>query len=1092
MPLQFVTGRSGYGKTAFCLNQMKQLSESGINTVLLVPEQLSLSSEHEAIGFLSYLDDTKTVLSFNRLFHYLYNKHIGKKRVLISKIGKSMLLSKTIYSCRNDYSVYSASAKNSDLSNLLLATITEFKRYGLSPQMLEDEISALDDNLTKLKMQDLALTYKTFEENLEKMGFNNDDNLTVLERIIPDCNELSKTVFFIDGFEGFTPQEINVIKALCDNSKHVYITLTTDNASPVFAPAQKTKSMLSEIITPLRDINLNADITHANDELKFLEQNYGTYSKKQYQKPTENISLFVSDNQYAEVDMCARDIIEKTKQGYKFNEMAVVFGDTQSYLPLISTSFEKHQITYFADKKHSIVNHPLSILLLSLCDIFIDNFSCESVFSFLKTYLTDISFDDICLLENYVLATGIKGKRWEKTWTFNTGNDDLNRLNETRVKFLNLVMPFRNSTKGKSGCSSYVVAIKDLLTTLLIPQKISEETLALIQNGNSAKAVEYRQIFNMLINCLNEMLVCMDGVTFGIERFKDYLKSGLSQCEVGIIPPSVNNVICGDISRTRLKKIKILYVLGVNDGLIPPAISGTGILTDAERRYLKKQNIELAPDNKQKALELPYTMYRTFTIPSESLVLSYSLSSADGSILRPSNVLNNIKHLFPNLNEKNSIFCSPEEFITLSDATLLTAVQNSDICEYKQVISWFMEDENNRKKINYILSGKTYDLSAKLSQELVSKVWGDKINTTVSRLESFARCPFSYFMKYGLEIYPKKIYSFDAPDAGTFIHKILEDYCCYVTSNNIDWKTITKQECYLKTNELSSAALDEVLTKLPVLSKRYEFAISKLKKAACDAMWAVVHHINCGSFTPYMSELDLSKNDKIPPLVCETPEGRKMTLYGKIDRVDTSGRGVFRIVDYKSSPHDIDLSKVYQGFSLQLFIYSAALKDKLGKPGGMFYLAVTNPIIEYSGNITPAEAEEKIMKEFKMQGYMVGDDLQDSIKQNHSVFSGYSDVISARFSKDAFTSQRFLNSSEYDYLTKQVLRKCGEFSDKILNGDFEVSPLAESNISACDYCDYTSVCGFDSKYNSFRYADRMTREEIFEGLYHQNGGEKNE
>jgi len=1093
MPLQFITGRSGSGKTHFCLNKMKELSEKGTKTVLIVPEQLSLSAEHEAIEFLSYLDDTKNVLSFNRLFHYLYNKYIRKQRVSISNIGKSMLLSKVIHSSRKDLAVYSATAKNFDLSGQFLSTISEFKRYGFSPEELEHEISSLDNNLTKMKMSDLTMIYKGFQEQLLKMGVDNDDNLTLLESIIPQCSEVSETAYFIDGFEGFTPQEISVIAALCKNSKHIYLTLTTDNKnkSSVFSPSYETIRKITEVISPENNICLYSNFKHKNEELKFLEQNYGTYSKNKYLAPTKNICSFVSDNQYAEVDMCARDIIENIKQGYKFSEIAVLFGDAANYLPVISSSFEKHQIEYFADKKHSIISHPLSDLLLSLCDIFTDNFSYESVFAFLKTNLTNISFDDICILENYILATGIEGKRWEAEWTFNTGRDDLQHLNNIRQEFLNLVMPFRTATKGKSKCTDYVIAAKKLLETLSLPERISEQTLNLIDIGESTKAIEYRQIFNMLIDCLNEMLICLDSVSFGIERFKDYLKSGLSQCEVGIIPPAVNTVICGDITRTRLKNIKILYILGLNDGLIPPSVSGTGIITDNERRILQKQGITLAQDNKKKALELPFMMYRTLTAPSEKLILSYSLSSCDGSILRPSNVLSNIKYMFPELKEYNSITCPPCDLITLPDATLLNAVQNQENNEFKQVISWFMENEEKREKIKYVLSGKTYDLSAKLTQELITKIWGDKINTTVSRLESFAKCPFAYFMKYGLGIAPKRVYSFNSPDAGTFIHKILEDYSSYVTQNNIDWKTITKEDCYKKTDELSSLALDEVLTKLPVLSKRYEFAIKKLKSAACDAMWAVVHHISAGSFTPYTAELDLSKNSLVPPLSCKTPEGNKMTLYGKIDRVDSTS-GIFRIVDYKSSPHDIDLSKVYQGFSLQLFVYSAALKDKLGKPGGMFYLAVTSPLIDYSGNITPEEAENKIMKEFKMNGYMVGENLEDTVKQNHSEFSGYSDVISARHSKDGFSSQRFLNSAEYEYITNKVLNKCGEYSDKILKGDFKISPLIESNISACDYCDYSSVCGFDPKLHSCRYVNRMTKDEIFEGLYHKNGGEINE
>ena len=1017
MPLQFITGRCGSGKTTFCLEEMKKLSAEGIKSVLIVPEQLSFSSEHEAIEYLSFLDDTKNVFSFNRLFHNLHNKYIHKHHQQISNIGKTMLLSKVVYSNRKDFKIYTSAAENSDLSAGLLATLTEFKRYGYSFDKLKEDTEKLPDGITKLKIQDLSLIYENFENLLSKFNIETADNLKLLEDIIPECPVVAETVYFIDGFEGFTPNELGVISALCKTSKKVYITLTTDTLSKsyVFSPANETKRKISELISPEEDIKLNNNFKHQNDELKFLEQNYGTYSKIKYSDPTEHITTFVSDNQYAEVDMCARDIIEKVKCGYRFSDIAVVFGSNESYLPIISDSFERHQISYFADKKHSIISHPLCVFVLSLCNIFIDNFSYDSVFSFLKTGYTNISFDEICILENYVLASGIKGKKWFDKWTFNHGNDNLEQLNNTRETFLEIVTPFRTATKGKTKCSEYVVAVKTLLENLNIPQKINAETATLIEKGESTIAVEYRQIFNMLINCLNELTICMEDLSFGVERFRDFLNAGLACCEIGVIPPSVNNVICGDISRTRLKNIKVLYILGLNDGIIPPQISGTGIISDAERRTLEKNGIRLAKDNRAKAMELPYMIYRTLTTPSEHLILSYSLSSSDGEVLRPSNVLNNIKYMFPTLTELSSINCSLTDLITVPDATLINIIQNQQADEYEQVMSWYSKNEKYKNKINYILSAKNYDLSAKLSEVIISKIWGDKINTTVSRLESFAKCPFAYFMKYGLDIHPKKIYSFDSPDAGTFIHKILEDYSTYITENQIDWGSITKDDCFAKTRELSADALNDILTKIPTLSKRYEFAIDKLLNAACDAMWAVVHHINSGVFTPITAELDLSKSDIVSPLTCDTPEGNKMTLYGKIDRVDT-GDGYFRIIDYKSSPHDIDLSKVYQGFSLQLFVYSAALKDKLGKPGGMFYLAITNPVVEYSGNITPSEVEDKILKEFRLEGYMIGEDSTDTITMNHKDFNGYSDVISARSTSKGITSQRFLNSAEYDAL----------------------------------------------------------------------------
>ncbi len=1094
MSLQIVCGTSGSGKTSWCFQQMKSSLQAGKNVILIVPEQVSLSAENQAIDALGYLGNGREVLSFGRLFYRIYQLCDGRKRNYVDNIGKAMLLNRIITEEQSSLLLYGSIGKPSNLSSELLATISELKRHNVSPDTLMDTSQKIEQSGTGYKLHDIAYLFDKYQQRVADQGFDSEDNLTLLKNLIPDCALLQHTDIFIDSFSGFTAQEYDVISELIRTAPNVFITLCTDLSNqPLFDPVNRTREKLSLLAHGNQnpDIRLTQNHRHQSEDLLFLEQHYGRYPQYQYLQKPENISIELCDTPYQEVDHLARNILALVREdGYRFSDIGVITGDIKGYAPILDHSFRQHGIACFLDQKHGIMTHPVCLFLLSLCDIFLTHFSYESVFAFLKTNLTGIPMEEIDLLENYVLETGIKGNAWQKEWEYRLDESQKETINHTRRAFLDLVMPFRDHTKGRNKAETFVSAIKEFMEQVRLCDQIEEITVALTNEGRYSLALEYRQVYNLLISALDQMIICLGDLSFGIEKFRDMFASGLSQCEIGVIPPTCDGVVCGSFERSKHHHLKVLFLLGGYEGCFPPVLTGTGLITDAERRLLEKNNLAIAPDNRKKALEQPFLLYELLSAPSEKLIISYPLSNQKGEGLRPSSVLSYLKEMFPLITLNDTLNPEDDSLVSSPSATLSQlAIHQARGPVWQQVLNWYQTKPIWKDKAALALSGKNYRISAGIEKEIAQMIWGNQLNTTVTRLESYAQCPFSFFLKYGLKLKERKKYSFSAPDAGNIIHKIMEDFSNYVSQNHLSWDTLDKDFCIQKVSELTDKLVAETTAKMPLVSSRHRFLISRLRQASATAMWAVIRHIKAGIFKPYAVEYSIGNPGAVPPLERKTPSGNKMILYGKIDRIDT-GEGLFRIIDYKSSRQDLDLSKVYQGAALQLFVYSAALRNQLGEVGGMFYLAVDSPLIEYKQEMTAQEIEQKVLNSLNLNGYMVGD--EEMVLKMDEEINGYSGIVSARSTKNGIFTTRLLSPKQYDGLAQAVLSHAARYADEILDGNCSILPLAEGQTSACTYCSYRAVCGFEPKNNSCRRLKNLTRQEILDAVSGEEGDHKNE
>jgi ATP-dependent helicase/nuclease subunit B len=833
MSSRFIYGRAGSGKTRFCLNEIKSKIAAGATQplVLLVPEQFTFQAERDLISVLETGGILKTeVLSFRRLAFRVFNETGGITYPHIHPAGKCMILYRILDKMRDSFQVFSRSADRQGFVNTLSTLITEFKRYNVTPEALENAGKGLEeDNPLKGKLMELTSIYALFEKTLAERYRDSDDDLTLASEKLVSTSLYDGAEIWIDGFAGFTPQEYGVIGQLMKKSQRVNISFCTDclegegvsSDTDIFSSIKtayrKLVKMAKENGIPVEPaVILNNEPLFRfsrSPELSHLERHLYAYPYKTYREKTQDVSLFSSVNIFSEIEACARDIVRLCKdRGLRYRDIAVVTGNLSGYEKLIEVIFAEYGIPCFIDRKVDIVNHPLVRLILSMLDIFIENWSYEAVFRYLKTGLTGIDQDSIDRLENYVLACGIRGSRWtdEQEWrmipdlipdekSLEAQRELLENINRIRASVCAPLLEFREKTKGRKKASEFCASLYDFLCTLGVPERIEDSIERFRKSGNLNLANEYSQVWNIVMEVFDQTVEVMGDETFGIERFANILKIGFGEYKIGLIPAALDQVLVGSIERSRSHEIKALYILGANDGVFPPAAAEEGILSDQDRAVLNNAGIELASDTRTRAFDGQYLVYRALTTAGSYLRISWPIADHEGRTLRPSLVVSRLRKLFPAITETSNIFpygSASEEMELLSCRapafkSMVSALrQRADGKEihpvWQGVYRWFAAQEEWKQKCQAARAAFQYkNLAQPVSRDKIAALYGDPAVSSVSRLEKYTACPFAFYVQYGLGARERKVYSLRPPDVGTFMHAVIERFSRLVSEGDI-------------------------------------------------------------------------------------------------------------------------------------------------------------------------------------------------------------------------------------------------------------------------------------------------------------------
>jgi len=1129
MSLRLIIGRAGSGKTRFCLEDIKaRINEGAENQlVYLVPEQFSFQAERDLVSILETGGIIRTeVLSFRRLAFRVFNRLGGITYPHIHPAGKCMLIYRILDRMKDNFRIFSKAYEREGFVNTVSTLITEFKRYNVNPEHLAKACEQLgtDHPLTG-KLTELRLVYEEFEKELSLRYRDADDDLTLAARKLEGSSLYSGAEIWIDGFASFTSQEYMLIECLLKKAGRVSVSLCTDSIGTggddeldVF---RKVKNACRKLINIAKannipveepvDLNRGALPRFASSiELAHLERNLNAWPYQVYGHKTGDIFLFSASNLFSEVEAAAREIIRLCRDcGMRYRDIAVVTRDLERYADIVEVVFREYEIPYFMDRKVEIADHPLVRLVLAMMDIFIENWSYEAVFRYLKTGLTGIPQDKIDILENYVLACGIRGSRWtsDEDWkmtpemvpdekSLEAALDSLETINRIRREVTGPLMAFREKTVGRTRASDFCAALYDFLCELRVPEAIEASIEDFRKSGDYYRASQYSQVWNILMEVFDQVVEVMGDETVGIERFSKILRIGLGEYKIGLIPASLVQVLVGSAERSRSHEIKAMILLGANDGVFPAAAMPEGVLSDQDRAALGHIGIELASDTRTQAFDEQFMVYRVLTTPGKYLRISWAIADQEGRTLRPSMVVSRLKKLFPEISQASDIMPAgaPEEELELVTGRnpafrrMVSALRKRMDGEkvqpvWKRVYAWYSSREEWKQKCESARRSLGYrNVAEQVRPENMRLLCGYPALASVSRLEKYTACPFSFYVQYGLGAKERRIYRLSPPDIGTFMHAVIERFSKLVERQRLSWREITREQC----QEIVSGIVDDMLSRMRgsgiAASRRYTILAARLKRVVGKAVWVIAEHIRLGSFEPVDYEAGFGEGEKYPPIVLELKSGEKIYLQGRIDRIDAletpEGR-YLRIIDYKSGYKDFRLSDVYYGLQVQLITYLNALwgadegREEGGSgqshPAGLLYFKIDDPIIKSSSRLSEEEVEKAIRKQLKMKGLLLAD--VRLIREMDHTIDGTSTIIPATINKGDVLGKNTSAATREQFrkLKKYVNRLLAEICGEIMKGNVAISPYRKNKITPCAYCGFKPICQFDAAMKDNRY-----------------------
>ena len=1126
MAVQMIVGKSGAGKSHFAYEKIikESMKNPKKNYYIIVPEQYTMQVQKKVMSMHpNHGTMNIDILSFPRLAHRVFEEVNEKQKTILEDVGKSMVLRKVAEEKKDQLTIFKRSLNKAGFIEELKSLLSELYQYRVGKETLESLIQELDNGTTlRGKLMDMRVIFDGFSEYLKEYTVA-EQLLEVLASRVQDSAKLKDSVICLDGFTGFTPIQFALIERLLHQVEWLIVTITMDPNEMRTFGTEKWKiedyelfALSKKTVDRLYEIAQNEQIEVAKPffiegipyrfqgkkDLEALERYLFRYPMGSYSREVENIQLTICQNPREEATFVVRKIRQLVVSGQcRFRDIGIVIGSNEVYEQELREAMERLQVPYFMDQNRSILNNPCMESIRSVLAMIKDDFSYESVFRYLKAGMSGLLGEEIEKLENYILACGIRGYRW---WTQEfvrklrgMEEDELLELNKIREYFIEEIKEFREEMKRKD------ITVKEIIITLCLfmerlsyQEKLKQYEIHFERQNDLASAKTYEQIYGSICEILDKMARILGDEVMALEEFIAILDAGLSETKVGVIPPGLDQVLIGDMERSRFPDLKVMFVMGLNDGLIPKSDRAGGILNEREREILMEKQLELAPTAKQNALMESFYIYLNFTKPSKQLYLSYAKVDANGKTIHPSYLVGRLRKLLPNLIQKegsvqeNLMIFTKEDSVEYLIEGLHAFLDGKEEPMFRELFCQFKESEEGKELLSLLLNGAFYENEESVLSKAVSKaLYGERLSGSVTRLEQYAACAFAHFLKYGLKIKEREEHVIRSMDLGNVFHKTLELFSKALDERNDTFRTIDDEERDRLVEDCVKDAVSEYQGDLFYSSKRNQYMITRMIRISKRTIWALQEHIKRGGFEPTDYELSFQNYKHLQSAGIELQDGSSMSLQGKIDRIDTyeDAENLYvKIIDYKSGNTEFDVVDLYYGLQIQLVVYMNAalevLENRTNKkviPAGIFYYNMKDPLIEREEENT----EIAILKKLKMNGLANGEpEIIEQLEEETE--EGYITMPVSRLKSGSYSkASKVATTNQLLSIGRYVTERMKKMGCDMLAGNIEIAPYKLGEKTACDYCEFQGVCGFDTKLGSeYRQLSKASREDLLKEM----------
>lgn len=822
-------------------------------------------------------------------------------------------------------------------------------------------------------------------------------------------------------------------------------------------------------------------------------------------KNSNGISLISCENPAAEVKFVIGRIKSLTAdENYRYGDIAVITGDLETYESLTAREFTKAGIPYFQDSKKSIMGTEPVELLRSVMMTALKGYDTSSVFRFLKSSLSGFDTDRVSGLENYCLAKAVRGESyWRRDWTrkYKTRyNLYLPAFNEMRKDICDILIDPASKLAKDITVSERIEILRRILKKLKIEDKlemIEKRNKESEDVGERLAALEAGQLFGKITECFERIEKLLGNDIVSLKEFSEILDTGFAEAKLAMIPQDNDHVLIGDMERTRLGAVKALFFIGANDGMVPKPGSSQGLLSYSDRLMFEENDVELSPVGLRSSYLQEFYLYLNMTKPSEKLCMTYHRMTADKKPGHRSVIFSEIARIYPDLTIRD-VVRNDREMLTGSDLGKHTAARmmregDPDTLSEAERTICAVIGKNSPEEYGILLKAAfEYRKNASITQKSAKELYGDVLTGSVTRLEKFASCAYSHFLQYGLQLEERPEFSVGAIELGNIYHKAVEIYGLELKKRNIKWHDTT-EELRL---EILDTALDESLEEYDEIigsSNRNTYIRNRARRVLERTIRVLDYQVRGGNFEPEYFEESFKA------------AGRFMELVGKIDRIDISeknGKKYLRVIDYKSGKKNFDLVRLYNGLQIQLAVYMNEAAQICNAPdgapaetAGIYYYNIDDPILDNVKDENDTEQIDGLINsKLKLKG--PSNRENDSLMLSDNRLFGTdgkpdgsysSTIISAKFKKDGTefdkTHSNVVEPERFKEAAEYAMELMEHNAEQIYAGNIRINPTLEGKSSACGYCPYSSVCGFEYRLGyRYRSIKKEKAEEIWEKI----------
>ncbi len=1102
--LHFVLGTTGVSKTKYLYDKMCSLArDNNEKLMFIVPDQASFETEKAFLDMLGpKLSRNIKVFGFSRLCDYVFEE-TGNRFMSFADEGiRNVVMNLAIEQVSDKLDLFSKRSTCTDLSELMLNSVKEYKKCAITSDMLLDVSKKVSDETLSKKLSETALIYDTYNAIMERSYIDPLDSVTVISDVLSKTQLFEGYTIAIDSYYGFTSQEYELLSVLMTQSDNMYIALCTDSLDgmngDLFFVSDRTKKRLTRIahnndIKIAKPVLLTENTRFNSSVLKSIEENIFRLSKAEKVNNDSSVTLYNADSIYDECDFVARNIRKLiVEEGYSYSDIAVITRQSEKYIGILDTVLDKYGINYFMDKPQDIDTKPLIKFIMACFDVVCSDFDREDVLALLKTGLTDVGIEHIADFENYIYIWDINSRDLFFEFTQNPrGFSDefteydkkqLVEIENTRKLVIDSLRKFYFDTKDATGLE-ISKALMSLIYKLHVRENLTKLCDKLEKENETDISLEQVRLYNIFVEIIDKMVSVIGDYKISAKRFSELLHINFVNTDISFIPHSLDEVAVAYADRSLLNDRKAVFIIGAIDTEFPNTPVESGLFSDSERAVLGTFNVELSDSVAELVPTEKYLTYKALTSASDKLFVSYHSFTLSGDKKVPSVIFDELADILSDTLMLDNLIKTVDDSLWSEQSAFdyLVRYYKSETAEIEELKKYFEDKESYKSIIESIDNTLTRAPKEIKDRALSERLFGTSMTLSASQVDKFKLCKFEYFCNYGLRVRERRQAKIDALEYGTMMHYFLENFL--KNHKDDDFSKITKEVVEEELSGLLDIYFVNHLGGTKGKSSRFMYLYRRMERTAVSIVYRVVQEFSQSKFRPV--DFELSIGDEIPYYTLKVNENINVKIRGSIDRVDIlekDDKKYIRVVDYKTGKKQYRLSDVLYGINLQMLIYMAALsrngEEYFGKnitPAGVLYMPAVSPVINVTDSENFSKAKATAENKKKMQGIILDDiDIAKAMEENLS-----GEYLPIKLKGDILVGNldSLATLEQFGALFSQVDTVVSEMAQSLCDGDISAVP-AKGEYDPCKWCAYSSICGYkeDDPCNNI---DKHDKEEVY-------------